>query len=102
MEQHFDSKFVDIKSPIEETAGILSLIGINSDDLVDPITYNRFREVAEYFAGKEDARFIMNKTLAGKDVNKLDHLFGYVTLRKEHENTKKRLIKLEEEISYYE
>jgi len=102
MEQHFDSKLTDIRSPIEDTAGIAGVLGISADDLVDPVTYNRFREVVEYFAGKEDSRYIMNKTLAGKNVNKLDHLFGYVTLRKEHANTLASLQKLESEISFYE
>lgn len=86
-----------------ESFQIMSLMGVGADDLQDPICFDRFRQVVEYFSGKGDTRFLINKALAGKgSVDPIGHLFGYVTLRREYDGAKKRLAQLEQEIGFYE
>lgn len=101
--QQFSNPVDNIAADPTESFQIMSLMGVGADDLQDPMRFNRFRQVVEYFAGKGDTRFLINKTLAGKGgVDPVDHLFGYVTLRREFDQTKQRLSQLEQEIGFYE
>ena len=99
----FENPLEHISADPEESAEIMTLAGINPSDLDNAVTFNKVREILEFFQGKEDKRFLINKLLTGKPgVDKINHLFGYVTLRKEYNGLKDRMGTLEEEIGFYE
>jgi hypothetical protein len=44
----------------------------------------------------------VNKVTAGKNVDKLDHIWGYLNLRRQLDTKHSELEKLQEEIRFYE
>jgi hypothetical protein len=110
--------------PLEGTE-IMEQLGTQTYDLMIPQKFNKLRDVIQFFQGKEDRRYIINQLVASKPIsNKLDHVWSYVQLRKDHnaalnelqrllelktpgvkkviEQKKQTLKKLEHEISFYE
>jgi hypothetical protein len=74
--------------PIEATE-IMEMIGVYPADMVTPQNYAKLRDVVSFFQGKEDKRYLINKLVAGKPgIDKLDHLRGYISVRKEYEKKK--------------
>lgn len=100
MGQQLDSPFDGIDAL--EGAEIMELVGLSVDDLKFPDKYQKFQDIASYLTGKVDKSFIVHKISAGKNVNMLDHVWSYITLRKQHEAKSAELKKLEEEIGFYE
>lgn len=83
---------------------IMGLAGINSSDLVDPVRFQRFKDILDYIktVPKEHRSYTISKAIAGKNVDKLDHLWGYTELSKRKSSKLKELKQLDEEISFYE
>lgn len=70
-----------------EGAQIMRLAGINPDDLRDPRTFSKVRDIMGFFSGKSDSKFMISKLLTGKPgLNPIDHLWGYATLRQEYDH----------------
>lgn len=69
----------------------------------DPEKSAKFNEVAEYFAPYSDKGFLLQKLTRGmmKD-QAIDHVWKYVSLRKDHAQTKQKFESLEKELSRYE
>lgn len=95
--------FSDLGVDPVEGAEIIDHMGITQGELSDPQMFGKVKDIIQYFQGKEDKRFVLNKILAGKGIgDKITHVLGYVTLRKERDQIINNLSKLEEEIMLYE
>jgi hypothetical protein len=102
MEQTFDQPFeyLDI-DPIEGTE-IMQLVGLDPTDLRFPDKLAKMRDITAYLAGRIDKRYIVNKITAGRNVDRLEHIWGYLNLRKQLDSKHSELEKLQEEIRFYE
>ncbi len=96
-----EQSFNDIGADSIVATDIMGQLGMNDFDLQDPVRFNRFKEVYDYLKNK-DYRFTIGKTTKGKQVDKLDHLWGYVELHKQKDILNSKAKKLDEEIGFYE
>lgn len=87
--------------PIAATE-VLSYMHVHPAEIHDPAKQTRLKEVVSFFQKAEDKRFLINKLLAGKAVDPIDHLWGYVQVRKDHQQKSHELQRLTEELSIYE
>lgn len=78
MEENFNDWGIDALTGTE----IMRLTGITPTDFVDPVRYQRFRDVIQHLKGIPDKEFYITKITLGKNVDKLDHLWSYVELEK--------------------
>lgn len=70
---------------------ILDLLNLKSYEYNEPKTYDKVRQVLEYFKDVPDRRFRALKALQGKFGDKLDILWEYVSLKKEQEQKLSKL-----------
>lgn len=99
MSNVFNDLHVD---PIEGSI-IMNKLGISPYDLSDSNTFSRVMDIMGYFQGKEDKEFILDKILVGKNVtNKVDHVWGYTSLRRQYDEYQKQADRLKEQLFYYE
>lgn len=63
----------------------------------------KFNEIVEFLGPYEDRAFLLQKLTRGmtKD-NAIDHVWKYISLRKDHSATKEKYESLEKELSRYE
>lgn len=80
---------------------IMSYAGVSPDEIQDPVRFERLRDIIDYVKKLPDRRYFVSKVTAGRDGERLDHLWGYVELHKQRESKLSEIKKLEEEISYY-
>lgn len=78
---------------------MMSLLGLNQYDLEDPVRYRRFQDVIEGFKNNEHYSYIIKKIVTNKNVDKLDHTWGYLQLNKQKEQIITDSKKLDSEIS---
>ena len=91
-------------SDINKAAEMLSLLKIDSANLktVDSL---KLREIAEFIESYEDGLFIAENVLRKRqnsDISPVDHLTGYIRLRKQLMSLNKQTEALKEELSFYE
>jgi len=100
MEEKFNDLGVDALTGTE----IMGLADVTTTDLADPIRFQRFKDVLDYVKTipHEHRSYFIRKAVTGKNVDKLDHLWGYVELNKRKDLKAKELKKLDEEIGFYE
>lgn len=87
--------------PIAATE-VMAYMSVHPAEVHDPAKESRLKEVVQFFQKAEDKRFLINKLLAGKHVDAIDHLWGYIQVRKEHIAKENELRRLTEELSIYE
>lgn len=80
-------------SPLYLTS-LMGLLGIHPDELTDPVRFERFKDVAERLKDNKNYSYILNKITVGKQVDKLDHAWGYTQL----EYNKEKLLKKKAEV----
>jgi hypothetical protein len=69
----------------------------------DPEKASKFNEIAEYMGPFEDKSFLIQKLTRGMMKEQaIDHVWKYVSLRKDHAQTKIKFEALEKELSRYE
>lgn len=85
-------------------AEVMTKIGIHPTHLKDGYTFNKVKDIMEYMntVPPQDRSYFLNRITAGKNVDKLDHVWGYVELNKKRNEAQKGLNKLNEEIEFYE
>lgn len=83
---------------------IMSATGVSPEAMDNPVIFQRVKDIADYLktVPPEHRSYFMNKVTVGKNVDKLDHLWGYVELNKQRDVKMKELDKLKEELSFYE
>lgn len=92
----------DLEVNILEASETMGLLGIDIDELKDPVKFGRIKDVVKFLAGRHDKNFIINKLTAGKGTNKIDHIWGYAMLRGEYDKQSAKLKELEKEMHFYE
>jgi hypothetical protein len=71
----------------------MALIGLSNDELINPTDYNKVKEVIDFFKGAPDKAYIIRKIMKPGVDDKLNHVWQYVQIRKEH---KEATVKIEE------
>lgn len=85
-------------------AEVMSKTGVHPTHLKDGYTFNKLKDIMQYMSTvpPQERSYFLNKVTTGKNVDKLDHVWGYVELNKKRSETEKSLKQLQEEISFYE
>jgi len=85
-------------------ADIMYKAGVTEQDLKNPQSFEKMRDVISYMKNipPDHRSFMMSNVLTGKNVNKLDHLWGYVKLSEQMGAKKKELDMLKEQMGFYE
>ena len=83
---------------------VMSKVGIHPSHLKDGYTFNKVKDIMQYMSTvpPQDRSYFLNKITAGKNVDKLDHVWGYIELNKKRAELEKGISKLKEEIAFYE
>ena len=97
-----DQQFDSLNVSAIEASDIMATLEMSNHEIDDPVRFQRFKDIIDYVKTVPDKRFFINKAIAGKSVDKLNHLWGYVELNKRKDAKRKELAKLDEEISFYE
>jgi len=100
MEDKFNDMGVDAFTGSE----IMRMAGVSTSDIQSPPIFQKLIDITSYIKTipPEHRSFFMNKVTAGKNVDKLDHLWGYVELNKRRDSKMKELDSLKTEIGFYE
>lgn len=83
---------------------IINTVGVMPESLDNPAVFEKIKDIADYLktVPPEHRSYFMNRVTVGKNVDKLDHLWGYVELNKQKDSKMKELERLKEEINFYE
>lgn len=100
MEEKFNDMGIDALTGSE----VMMRVGVSPSDLRSPQTFEKVKDIMQFMktVPQGDRSYFLNKITAGKAVNKLDHVWGYVELSKKRSEAEKTLNQLKEEISFYE
>lgn len=83
---------------VMKTGDIMSLLGLNQFDLEDPVRFERFKDVISGLKNEKEYAYLIKKTTMNKNVDKLDHLWGYLQLKKEREQIASDYKKVDESV----
>lgn len=80
---------------------LIDQLDINTAELASPQRFTRLKEIIEYFKQfpEDTQRFLINKAVRGKQVDKLNHVYEYTTILKEKGKFESMLSKIEAEKS---
>lgn len=83
---------------------VAQAMGMNPWEIaVDNEKAAKFKEITDYFAPFTDKTYILSKLTRGMQKEQaVDHVFRYVTLRKEYNGAKERFESLGKELTRYE
>lgn len=99
-----EDKFNDLGVDAIVGSDLMYRTGITADDLRNPQSFEKMRDIIAYLkeVPPEQRSYLFNKVLAGKNVDKLEHMWNYIELSKRREAKEAELNLLEEELSFYE
>lgn len=99
-----EEKFNDLGVDAIVGSDLMYRVGITEQDLRIPGNFEKLKDVISYLKElpPEERSLMMTKLLTGKNVDKLDHMWGYISLSKKYNEQKKALDLLNQELSYYE
>ena len=99
-----EEKFNDLGVDAIVGGDLMYKVGITEWDLREPQKFEKMKEIISFLkeVPPEERGIIFNKVLMGKNVDKLDHVWGYVSVAKKYNESKKNLDILRQELSYYE
>lgn len=75
-------KFEDLGVGVVTGIQLMKSLNISPDDFVDEARFLRFKDIIDYFKDIPDREYIFNRITIGKNVDKLDHVWGYTELSK--------------------
>ena len=102
MDTTHSTTFSDMNADPIEAAEIMEIAGIHQKDLIFPTRFNRVKEIVKFFSGKIDKSSAIRRLIAGKNVDTVDHLYGYVELRKQLDSKMNEVDDIKQAISHYE
>lgn len=99
-----EDKFNDLGVDAIVGSDLMYRVGLTEQDLVLPGNFEKMKDIIAFLKElpPEQRSHMMSKVLTGKNVDKLDHLWGYVELTKKSMAKRKELDLLNEELSFYE
>lgn len=96
------SQLEDLNIDAINGAEIMSLLGLSSYQLDDPITMNRMTDVIKYLKDVPDKSFFVNHIMIGKNIqDKLSHVWTYIEVLKKREETESNLSNVEKQLRGY-
>lgn len=87
IERKFEDLGIDAITGIQ----LMKSLNIYPDDFIDGARFMRFKDVIDYFKNIPDRDYILNKITIGKNVDKLDHVWGYTQLSKQKDDIKNHI-----------
>ena len=101
---YMEDKFSDLGVDAIVGGDLMYKVGITEWDLRDPSKFEKMKDIISYLKEipPEERGVVFNRVLMGKNVDKLDHMFGYVSISRKFNEAKKNMDLLREELSYYE
>lgn len=87
IERQFEDLGVDAITGIE----LMRQLNINPTDFIDTARFMRFKDVIDYFKDIPDRSYLFNKITIGKNVDKLDHVWGYTQLAQQKNSLKSNI-----------
>lgn len=87
IERQFEDLGIDAITGIK----IMSALNLNPDDFYDGGRFLRFKDVIDFFKNIPDRDYVLNMITIGKNVDKLDHVWGYTQLQIQKNNIKHTL-----------
>lgn len=99
-----EDKINDMGADAFLAAEVMSKTGVHPTHLKDGYTFNKLKDIMQFMATvpPQERSYFLNKITTGKNVDKLDHVWGYIELNKKKNEAEKGLKQLQEEISFYE
>lgn len=84
-------------------AEVSDALGVHPATIHDNVKMSRFLDIVKFMGQFEDRRFIVQKLVSksGKQ-DPIDHVWGYISLRKDLAKREGEMSKLKEQLSYYE
>lgn len=79
----FNNQLEGVSGDPETVAKIVFSLGLNSDDMLDPIRSSRIQETINYLAGTSNPELLITKLTSGKQVDKIDHIWSYFKVQEE-------------------
>lgn len=81
--------FEDLQVDPVDGAETMRLLGLNDNDLVDPVSFQKIYDIIMYFKGSPQKSYVIHRVVDGKGtrpgVDKVDYLWNYVTLKKQYQ-----------------
>lgn len=95
----FNNLFQNVKGDPEKVSDIVFKLGLTRDDMSDPVRNTKLLEVINTLASKDDYSYYINKLTLNKNVDKIDHLWGFFALDNNKRNMEGSLEKLQRSIA---
>lgn len=93
-------KFSDLDVDVITGTQIMRVVDITPDELSDPYTFQKFRDVMKYLKDMPDKEYFISKATVGKE-DKLSNLWSYVELHKQRDIAKQKLTTLQSDLAVY-
>lgn len=97
MERNFSDLGID---PIKG-AEIMQLLNVSPFDLQEPAKFQRVRDIVDFLKKYEDYSFLINKITLGKNVDKVDHVWGYIELNKQKQQKLTELQRVAQQVDTF-
>jgi hypothetical protein len=68
---------------------LMGMLGLYTSDFIDPARFMRFKEIIDFFKPIPEMEYMVNRITIGKNVDKLDHVWGYTQLSKRRDDLRK-------------
>lgn len=80
---------------------VMQMLGIGEDDFGDPQRIRQLQDVLQFMEGVPDKQFFINKACAGKDVDKLNHVWELVGLHNKKSDLSAQIGTIDEQIDKF-
>ena len=87
IERQFEDLGVDAITGIQ----LMRSLGLNGDDFYDDVRFMRFKDIIDYFKDVPDRDYLLNMITIGKNVDRVDHVWGYTQLMKQKNQLQKSI-----------
>lgn len=99
-----ETVFSDLGVNALDGTRMMDMLGIHMSELNIPQRFFKLHEIIKYIRQfpEDTQRFLVNKAVRNKNVNKLDHMFEYMHILKEKESYETQLRDIEKELSIFD
>lgn len=93
----FNNQLEGVSGDPEIVAKVVFSLGLNSDDLLDPVRSTRIQETINYLTKTSNPELLITKLTSGKQVDKIDHIWSYFKVQEEKQIIDSQLAKTNRE-----
>ena len=94
IERQLDDLGVDAITGVQ----LMRMLNLNGYELTDGRKFSQFKDIIDYFKHRPTSEYLINKLTIGKNVDKVEHIWGYVELEKQKEKYNNEISKLKNNI----